>query len=409
MPITHLLRSRLVRQASGFAAASLFANIFAVIATALLTRNLTTSDFGSYSFAVSLLFFTALFFEFGLLFPAGRLIAISTVRDKSAVVGAALLIYLPVGLAFSVTIYLISFAVDDLFHVDAGDALRVAAVPAFAFPFTLVLQQLAQGLDRLHIASVGALMAQLLLVALLALWLAVGEDLSAVSALVFRSLGLLLAGALSAILLRPLFADTRRWVRELIRQARKWGFQLFVGRVLSTGTYNMDVLMLGLWTNSQSVGLYVLAGSIATASGFPVIGMAAALFPRMPRSSSIPRDWLIRAAVIGTVCAIVAWLLADPVIRTFFSSRYIGAAELVLPLALAQVVRGVTGIYNTFLSAHGRGLDLRNAGLVLTLSNLALNFALIPPFGAQGAAWASLVALIANFLAHVFFYRRYAF
>ena len=51
-------------------------------------------------------------------------------------------------------------------------------------------------------------------------------------------------------------------------------------------------------------------------------------------------------------------------------------------------------------------MELRNAGLVLTGSNIVFNFALIPPFGAQGAAWASLLALGVNFLAHVFFYRR---
>jgi len=43
---------------------------------------------------------------------------------------------------------------------------------------------------------------------------------------------------------------------------------------------------------------------------------------------------------------------------------------------------------------------------VLALSNVAFNFALIPRFGAQGAAWASLLALGVNFLAHVYFYRR---
>jgi O-antigen/teichoic acid export membrane protein len=44
---------------------------------------------------------------------------------------------------------------------------------------------------------------------------------------------------------------------------------------------------------------------------------------------------------------------------------------------------------------------------VLTLSNVAFNFALIPPYGAHGAAWASLLALLANLIAHVFFYRRF--
>jgi O-antigen/teichoic acid export membrane protein len=103
---------------------------------------------------------------------------------------------------------------------------------------------------------------------------------------------------------------------------------------------------------------------------------------------------------------VAAWLLAEPVIRIFFSPRYEAAAALVLPLALAQLVRGTTGIFNTFLTAHGRGADLRNAGLVLTFSNVAFNFMLIPSFGASGAAWASLLALVANLVAHVVFYRR---
>jgi O-antigen/teichoic acid export membrane protein len=399
------LQSRTAQQATGFAGASLAANLFAVIATALLTRNLATDEFGSYAFAVSLLFFVALFFEFGLLVPAGRLAAVADGREPREVVGAALLIYLPIGVAYSATIFALSFWVDGWFHVDAGGALRAAAVPAIAFPFTFVLLQLAQGLDRLHIASVATVLAQLLLVALLALQLVRG-DLSTSRALILRSLALLIAGIACALWLRPLFTAASRWARELVRQARDWGFHLFVGRVLSIGTYNMDVLMLGLWTNSRVVGLYVLAGSVATASGLPVIGMASALFARMAREPAIERRWLVRAAGVGAPFALAAWLLAEPVIRVFFSARYVGAAGLVLPLALAQYVRGMTGIFNTFLTAHGRGADLRNAGVVLTLSNLVFNFALIPPFGAHGAAWASLLALIANLIAHVFFYRR---
>jgi O-antigen/teichoic acid export membrane protein len=50
---------------------------------------------------------------------------------------------------------------------------------------------------------------------------------------------------------------------------------------------------------------------------------------------------------------------------------------------------------------------MRNAALVLTISNLVFNFALIPPFGARGAAWASFFALFANLVAYLAFYRRF--
>jgi len=401
-----VLWSRTAREAAGFAGAGLAANVLAVVATALLTRNLAPAEFGSYSFAVSLLLFVALFFEFGLFVPAARIAAVNEGRSRREVVGAALVVYLPVGVLFCATIFLLSFWVDGWFRVDAEQALRVAAPIAAAYPFVLVLQQLAQGVDRLHVASTATVLAQLLLVALLTVQLRVTGDLSASSALVLRSVALLIACAIAVLWLRAAFDAIAPWVRELVRQARRWGFQVYVGRVLSTGTYNMDVLMLGLWTDPQSVGFYALASAIAAATGLPVLGMAAALFVRMARAPSIPRQWLVTATVVGTALALAAALLAEPAIRVLFSPRYLPAAELVLPLALAAAVRGVASVYNTFLSAHGRGAALRNAGIVLATSNIAFNVALIPPFGAKGAAWASLFALVVNLIAHVVFYRR---
>ena len=70
-------------------------------------------------------------------------------------------------------------------------------------------------------------------------------------------------------------------------------------------------------------------------------------------------------------------------------------------------MRGVTTFYNTFMSAHARGREMRNVAFILTVSNLLFNFALIPPFGATGAAWASLLALLVNYLAYLIQYRRY--
>ena len=46
-----------------------------IVSTALLARNLTTREFGSYAFAVSFLTFVALVFDFGFFAPAARLTA----------------------------------------------------------------------------------------------------------------------------------------------------------------------------------------------------------------------------------------------------------------------------------------------------------------------------------------------
>jgi O-antigen/teichoic acid export membrane protein len=402
-----LLASRTFWQASGFAGSNLLASLLAVVAAAMLTRNLSTTEFGSYSFAISLLFFVALFFEFGIVSPAARQAALGDAREGREIVGATLLLYVPIGIAFSLTILILSYWVDDWFHVDAGGALRVSALAALGFPLVLVIQRLAQGVDRLHIASATTPLAQLLLVVFLAVTLQV-TSLGTTTGVLVRSIALLLSTLVGAVWLRPLFGSARRYARVLVRETREWGFQIYIGRIASIGTYNMDVLMLGIWANARSVGFYSLAGSIAIASGMPVFAMSTALFAKMARTPRLERRWIVIAIAVGAVCALAAWLVAEPAIRVLFSPRYAPAAALVLPLALAQFVRGITTLFVNFMSAHGHGREMRNAGLILTGSNIVLNFALIPPFGAQGAAWASLLALMINLGGYTFYYRRHS-
>jgi O-antigen/teichoic acid export membrane protein len=126
----------------------------------------------------------------------------------------------------------------------------------------------------------------------------------------------------------------------------------------------------------------------------------------MSRGQTIERRWLLIAWTFGAAGILGMILLAPLVVDLALPPAYHRVAVLTIPLAIAGAVRGVTGIYNTYLSAQGRGRQLRNCGLVLTASNLVLNFGLIPPFGAMGAAWASVAALVFNYLAHRHYYRQ---
>ncbi len=389
-----------------FSGSSIVVSLLAAVTKALLARHLSTDAFGSFSFATSTLLFVALFFEFGLFLPAARLAARSDARARREIAGASLAVYAPVGIGFAASVFALSFVVDDVFNVHAGSPLRLVAPLAVVYPFGLVAMWLAQGSNRLHVYSISAAVGQLAFALALGGVIVAGAPLHVGAALVLQSLGMIAGCVLAVVWLRPVWRRTGALAATLVRDARAFGFSVYVGRLLSTGTYNMDVLMLGAWTDAETVGFYALAGAIAAASGLPVIGMAQTLFPRMVEAAAINARWLRVAWVVGLASAAAVSLLSEPFVRTIFSDAYAPATALIPPLALAQVVRGVTSVYNQYLSAQAAGRDLRNAALVLTASNIVLNFALIPSFGAQGAAWASLVALVANLLAHVYFYRR---
>src|ERR687888_1457387 len=158
--IRRLMRSPTAWQAAAYTGANLATNALAVVSTAMITRNLTTTEYSTYSFALSLVMFVALFFEFGLFLPAARLAAVARGSESREIVGSALLLYLPVGLAFSAFVFGLSFWIEGWFHIEAGHALRVVAPLGLAFPFTFVLLQLSQGLDRLHVSSFTGVLAQ---------------------------------------------------------------------------------------------------------------------------------------------------------------------------------------------------------------------------------------------------------
>jgi O-antigen/teichoic acid export membrane protein len=398
--------SRLLTQSLTYAVSNGTAGLLAAATAALIARHLSRGDYGSFSFAISFLPLMALFFELGLFLPMSRLAALATGRTKRAVEGAAIATFVPIALAFSLLVVGFSFVVDPIFHVHVASAFRIAAPVALVYPFAQFSVLLAQGDGRLHLYSLWTLCGQIIyLILVVAAISTVGLHQPAVP-LLLRGAALT-AGAIGLLVsLSPVFEGVRDHVAEFVRQARDWGLKAFVGRVLSIGTYNMDVLMLAAFTQARTVALYAVAGNLAIGCGLPITGLSSAIFAPLVHRDRLDRRWLAVAWGFGLVVVLALWLLGGTVIDVIFSKRYAGAAVLLVALALAQAVRGVTSIYNSFLGAHGMGDELRRASVVLTLANVIFNVGLIPPFGALGAAWASFLALVINLGAHIHYYRR---
>ena len=127
----------------------------------------------------------------------------------------------------------------------------------------------------------------------------------------------------------------------------------------------------------------------------------------MVRAGGIEKRWLVVSWGLGIAGVVGVAFLTRPVISAVLGARYADASRYVVALGLAATFRGVASVYNNYLSAQAQGRRLQHAAFVLAGANLLFNFALIPAFGATGAAWASALALAVNLGFYVLLVKRY--
>ena len=396
-------RSGIGRQTLAFLAFSVVGSGLTAVITALLVRELSTDEFGAFTLSKSLLLLVASIFEFGIFYPAARLTALSETKvEQRKWMGAMMVAYLPFGAVYIGTIMFLSMFVDSVFSVNAGHALLVSAPFAFAYPFVLVVESMGRGTGRAYLPPLMSTVAGVIMLAGLAAFILYEDDLPLGFVLALRGGSFIVGGIAVAVLVKPLFTELRaRWLR-MWTETRSWGAKVYISSLLAMATYNVDVLIVGALADPQQLASYGLAVAGASLIGLPAIALATALYSRMARTDKLDRRpvellilWGISATVIGAVFAAF-------VIPRYLNPELEDAAILVIPLGLAATVGSINTLISFFLSARASGNEMRNAALVLFISNLALTPVLVLGFDAMGAAVASFLSMTAMLLSYLY-------
>jgi O-antigen/teichoic acid export membrane protein len=193
---------------------------------------------------------------------------------------------------------------------------------------------------------------------------------------------------------RPAF-DRAMW-RDIQSAALPLGFFMIA---LNTYTY-IDTVILGLMRTDAEVGWYAASYRVYEGLTYAPSILAAVLTPRLsylfghdrPAHRAMLTRALLASTALGVVLGGCAVLAAAPIITLLFGSRYAAAA---LPLQI--LAGGALFVFATWIlhaAAISTNLDRR---LLLTTivglgTNVALNIALIPRYGINGAAWATVLA-----------------
>lgn len=161
----------------------------------------------------------------------------------------------------------------------------------------------------------------------------------------------------------------------------------------SSGQYFIDNMIPG---GTAEVGLYSLGGTIAQILFLVILSMNYAYQPHLFKKLSEglknrlhkTTGWYILACAAG---AGLIFIGIPVLFRFFFSSKYAGAEKYAFLLVGGCFMWGVYNAFQVYLIyIHKKGLILAT-GILGMITSLCLNYFLIKRYGAEGAAYSSII------------------
>lgn len=163
-----------------------------------------------------------------------------------------------------------------------------------------------------------------------------------------------------------------------------------------------DTLLLGVFRSSSEVGLYNAASPLAQFISFPLVSIGLIYMPvlselyargkldEIRRNFSILTKWL---SLTIFPLFLVLFIFADTIVTFLFGSEYILSANALRILSLGYMIHNLSGQSTATLIGIGENRFILYTSAFVAVLNIFLNIILIPPFGIEGAAIASAIAL----------------
>jgi O-antigen/teichoic acid export membrane protein len=301
-----------------------------------------------------------------------------------------------------------------------GDELSGREVPYWAFVFAVplflgynVIAAVLQGLSR-FLAMNAVIVAQpLVLLLLLTIGVLVG-DVDTTAAVLFWSGATFAALALAVGLLgRPgvPFGALARVDWASLREQVRFGVQGQVGNLVQLLNYRLDQYIVLLFVSTAGVGVYAVSVTASQSVWFLANAVAAVLLPRLAAAEAgeaarttpvVCRNTLLVSALgalaLGTTSP---WL-----VEALFGGEFEASVVPLVWLLPGTVALAGSKVLASYVLSQGQPLTNSLITVATLAVTLVADFALIPPFGVEGAAIASSIAYGVHFALSLQAYRQ---
>lgn len=272
--------------------------------------------------------------------------------------------------------------------------LWFAAALSIPLLFWLLGTSLLVGIDRIGLFNVLEAVARVLalLLTIGAAWLGFGVNGFLAAYLVATIIG----AAILLLLLLRLSPAPPRLDRGIFASGLRYALKAYLIAVLGLLVLRSNVFLLERIKGSTELGYFSVAAQVADVIVLLPTSVALVLFPNLVRAHESAWSVTVRAAavvaVIVTSASVLIGAFSDAFVRVAFGAEFAEAGPALRWLLPGVVAVALGTVLSQYLASIGMpkllvGVWLVGAGLVI-----ALGAALIPDYGASGAAAATSAA-----------------
>jgi O-antigen/teichoic acid export membrane protein len=203
-------------------------------------------------------------------------------------------------------------------------------------------------------------------------------------------------------------------------RAVRFGLQSWGANLLQQVNYRFDVLILGGFATASAVGVYSVALTLTSVAWVLPQSLQMVLFPRTAslaeaaasgELSGVESDEAVARAIrhgvlltLPSGLAVAVLLLVG--VPLLYGSKFHETIPLGFALLPGVLLLGISKVVGSAIIGRGRPQYALYAAAISVPLTLALYFALIPPFGAWGAAIGSSLSYTCGALLGLVFFRR---
>lgn len=196
----------------------------------------------------------------------------------------------------------------------------------------------------------------------------------------------------------------------------KYSFTLVLATMMATLINRVDILMLGNMTTNTDVGIYQITFQVSNVLSSLLLIFNTVFAPEIAKLFHNGKKFemnrlYIRATRFLTVSSFLITLIiiiGSNFILFIFGSEFVDGQVALILRSLGQFVNVAVGGVWLMLSMTGEPKFQMYANIVAFIINIVLNFVLIPVYGINGAAFASMVTIMfTNIVGYIIVSRRF--